>query len=342
MIPEASALEFGIYQKSNSVLIYMNSNNMAMNKIRRILMIILLIVITVNQATTSESAPENAPLPVKQRELKILTWNIYMLPFCSKLHGNCKRAGFIAQKIAGFNNDIIIFEEAFDYQARKILRYELKGEYPFMYGPANDSGFSFKTNSGIWILSRIPLRQLEQIEFKNRFGIDAFARKGAVLFEGEWQGQSFQLLGTHLQANSPDSVRSGQCREIADKLLNKYVRPEVPQIVCGDFNIEFDDKVNYSNMLKVLDAENGSLQGELQSSYDEVDNKLAQKENGRKSLIDYILVRKAKVIRNIERKVFVLKERTRDIFSDLSDHYGIEANIYFDYPSTLAFSLLYQ
>lgn len=301
-------------------------------------MIILLIVIAVNQANTSESKP----LPAKQRELKILTWNIYMLPFCSQLHQNCKRAGAIAQKIAGYNNDIIVFEEAFDYQARKILRSQLKQEYPFMYGPANDSKFSFKTNSGIWILSKIPLRQLEQIEFKNRFGIDAFARKGAVLFEGEWQGQSFQLLGTHLQANSPDSVRSGQCREIADKLLKKFARPEIPQIVCGDFNIEFEDQVSYKNMLTLLDAENGILQGEVQSSYDEIDNKLAQKENGRKSLIDYILVRNAKAIRNIVRQVFVLKESKEDIFSDLSDHYGIEAFVHFDNPSSLALSLLHQ
>ena len=304
----------------------------------RILLTICLIVITVNQANTCESAHESSSLPAKQSELKILTWNIYMLPFCSELHGNCKRASAISQKIAGYNYDIIVFEEAFDYQARKILRYNLKGEYPFMYGPANDSKFSFKTNSGIWILSKIPLQQLEQIEFKNRFGIDAFARKGAVLFEGNWLGQSFQLLGTHLQANSPDSVRSGQCHEIADKLLKKYARPEIPQIVCGDFNIEFEDTVNYNNMLTLLDAQNGNLVGDQQSSFDEIDNKLAQKENGRKSLIDYILVRNAKVIRNIERKVFVLKERIQDNLFDLSDHYGIEANVNFDHTSTLALS----
>jgi sphingomyelin phosphodiesterase len=315
---------------------------MKMEMIKRLLLLFLMSGSAVNQANPSEYTPESTPLPSKKNELKILTWNIYMLPFCSELHANCKRADVIARKIAGYNNDIIVFEEAFDHQARKILRYQLKGEYPFMYGPANDSKFSFKTNSGIWILSKIPLRQLEQIEFKNRFGIDAFARKGAVLFEGEWQGQPFQLLGTHLQANSPDSVRRGQCHEIADKLLKKYARPEIPQIVCGDFNIEFEDKANYATMLTVLDAENGKLTGDVQSSFDEIDNQLAQKENGKKSLIDYILVRNAKAIRNIDRKVFVLKERSKDIFSDLSDHYGIEANVQFDYTSSLVLSFTHQ
>jgi len=309
-----------------------------MKKKISICLFFLLFVFAVNQSNSNKSAPMSSSLSGNQIELKILTWNIYMLPFCSELHLNCKRASFIAHKLAAYNNDIIVFEEAFDHQARKILRQKLKEEYPFMYGPANDSKFSFKTNSGIWILSKIPLRQLEQIEFKNRFGIDAFARKGAVLFEGEWHGQPFQLLGTHLQANSPDSIRSGQCREIATKLLKKYARSEIPQILCGDFNIEYDDKSNYRNMLTLLEAENGSLQGDLQSSYDEIDNKLAQKQNGKKSLIDYILVRNAKAIRNIERKVFVLKEYTKDNFSDLSDHYGIEAFVHFDNLSSLALS----
>jgi endonuclease/exonuclease/phosphatase family metal-dependent hydrolase len=271
-------------------------------------------------------------------QLKILTWNIYMLPFCSKMHQNCKRAMAIAREIPAYNYDIIVFEEAFDRRARKILRDQLKGYFPFIYGPANESSFSIRTNSGIWI----PLRQLEQIKFKNRFGIDALARKGAVLFEGEWQGQSFQLLGTHLQNNSPDSVRYGQCHEIAHKLLRKYAKSDIPQIVCGDFNIEFADKVNYSKMLNILDAENGSLKGDLQTSFDEVDNKLAKKDNGKKQLIDYVLVRNFKSIKYIERKVFVLKGCIKDIVSDLSDHYGIEARVNFSIPTRIAQSVPQQ
>jgi len=276
-----------------------------------------------------------------RHKLKILTWNIYMLPFCSKINKNYKRAMAIAQEIPGYAYDIIVFEEAFDHQARKILRNQLKAYYPFMYGPANKSSFSLRTNSGIWILSKIPLKQLEQIKFENRFGIDALARKGAVLFEGDWHGQPFQLLGTHLQNDSPDSVRYGQCHdEIADKLLKKYAGSDIPQIVCGDFNIEFAKRVNYAKMLKILDAENGSLTGDLQTSFDEVNNKLAQKENGEKQLIDYVLVRNPVAIKDIERQVIVLKGYVSDIFSDLSDHYGIEATINFSISTPLSLSLL--
>ena len=294
---------------------------------------------THNQLKACEPGPGLTVSGANNHKLKILTWNIYMLPFCSKIHKNCKRAMAIALEIPEYAYDIIIFEEAFDHQARKILRNQLKGYYPFMYGPANKSSFSFKTNSGIWILSKIPLQQLEQIEFKNRFGIDALARKGAVLYQGEWLGQPFQLLGTHLQNDSPDSVRYGQCHEIADKLSKKYTKPDIPQIVCGDFNIEFAERVNYVTMLKILDAENGSLKGDLQTSFDEVNNKLAQKENGEKQLIDYVLVRNLKAIKEIERQVFIIKGCFGEVVSDLSDHYGIEATVNFNISPPVSLSL---
>ena len=315
---------------------------MEISNITRPILILVLIVMTHNQLKAFEPVPGLTESVANKHKLKILTWNIYMLPFCSKIHQNCKRAMAIAQGIPGYAYDIIVFEEAFDHNVRKIIRNQLKDYYPFMYGPANKSTFSIKTNSGIWILSKIPFRQLEQIEFKNRFGINALARKGAVLFEGEWQGQSFQLIGTHLQNDSPDSVRYGQCREIADKLSKKYTKSDTPQIICGDFNIEFAEKVKYGKMLKILDAENGSLKGNLQTSFDEVNNNLAQKENGEKQLIDYVLVRNHDAIIDIERQVFVLKGCIRDIDSNLSDHYGIEATVNFCTPPPVSLSLLHK
>ena len=313
---------------------------MKINIIATPIFVLVLMVMTCNQLKACEPEPGLTLSGTNKHKLKILTWNIYLLPFCSKIHKNCKRAMAIAQQIPGYSYDIIVFEEAFDYQARKILSNRLKGYYPFMYGPANKSSFSMRTNSGIWILSKIPLKQLEQIEFKNRFGIDALARKGAVLFQGEWRGQPFQLLGTHLQNDSPDSVRYGQCHEIADKLLKKYAKSDIPQIVCGDFNIEFAERVNYGTMLKILDAENGILKGDLQTSFDGVNNKLAQKENGQMQLIDYVLVRNLKAIKDIQRQVFVIKGYAGDIVSDLSDHYGIEATVNFGTPPPVSLSLL--
>ena len=273
-------------------------------------------------------------------ELKILTWNIYMLPHCSWIHGNCNRARVIAEKLKLSDYYIIVFEEAFDYKARRILRRQLQKSYPFIYGPANESFFSIRTNSGIWILSKIPLKKIKEIEYKNRFGIDAMARKGAVMFEGEWNGRQFQLVGTHLQADSPDEVRREQCNEISVSLLKQFSKENVPQIVCGDFNIEMDDALNYHYMLSALDAENGQIDGDVHTSFDEIDNLLAKKQNGKKQLIDYVLVRNSRLIKNIQRRISVIREYHNNLFLELSDHYAIEATLNFE-PSNLVGALPY-
>lgn len=293
--------------------------------------LILFILIVINRDLNSENIPHTPALPVKNtKELKILNWNIYMLPHCNIIHKNKKRARAIADKLATMDYDIIVFQEAFDYRARKILRQSLSPKYPYIYGPANESFFSLRTNSGLWILSKTPLTQLKEIEYKNRFGIDAMARKGAVMFQGNWFGNSFQIVATHLQADSPDEIRRQQCNEIATELLNKFSVNNIPQFVCGDFNIEMTDTENYHFMLSSLNAENGHLEGDIHFSYDEIDNRLAWKERGKKQLIDYILIRNhARKVVSVKRRISVLKNIIDSRMDDLSDHYGIEAQVSF-------------
>ena len=310
------------------------------NILNRFISILIVMLFFSTQVTPDNAIPLFPSSGLKKEKLKILTWNIYMLPFCSPVNGNNRRARAIAQELSKSDFDILVFEEAFDFVARKIIRKKLVSKFPFIYGPANESFWPFRTNSGIWILSKIPLRKLEEIEFESRCGIDALARKGAVLFEGAWQGQNFQLLGTHLQADSPDEIRRLQCREISLKLLKKYISSNTPQIVCGDFNIDRDDQENYHFMLTVLDAGNGGLDGNLQASYDEVDNDIAKCTNGRRRLIDYFLLRNAECIKDIERKVIAIKHYKNNVLSNLSDHYGIEAIIRFEQPENKALSHL--
>jgi hypothetical protein len=87
----------------------------------KLISIITLMTLTASQAKACEQAPEYSNPPAIKRELRILTWNIYMLPFCSEIHGNIKRAKAIAQQISGYDYDIIVFEEAFDHQPGKSL-----------------------------------------------------------------------------------------------------------------------------------------------------------------------------------------------------------------------------
>src|SRR4051794_1206855 len=73
-------------------------------------------------------------------KIKILSWNIYMLPgvFGS---GNVLRAEAIGTVLSSGNYDVIVFQEAFDQRARRVISRLLKETYPYQVGPANQKLF---------------------------------------------------------------------------------------------------------------------------------------------------------------------------------------------------------
>jgi len=296
--------------------------------IKILFFILLLMMLSTSYANSQEQLLENTV--VNSESLKILSWNIYMLPYISLFNRNADRARVIADKLQHSDCQIIVFQEAFSTKCRSILSKRLAKAYPFQYGPANKCMLPFRTSSGLWVVSKIPLTQLGKIKFSISKGFDMIARKGAVLFEGDFHGAKFQLLTTHLQADNSHLVRESQCSEIKEHLLNQYFNPNIPQIICGDFNIDMDDHTNYKQMLHILEASNGEITGDTKFTYDEVDNTLVKNALGKKKVIDYILVRNDQFIHQIERSVKTFYEKIGKRPSNLSDHYAMEAVINFN------------
>jgi len=280
-------------------------------------------------SVSGDGTPASPPSG-QDRELRILTWNIYMLPgFLPKRQ--VERAEVIADSVAGSGYDILVFQEAFNHGAVRVIRSRLGSAYPYMYGPFNRGGSPVRFSSGVWVLSRIPLRLVGTIEFGSAKSFDRAARKGAALLEGEWNGRAFQLLGTHLQADDHPSVREAQFRELSTGLLLPFKREGVPQIICGDMNTESTREEEYRSMLEELCAEDGRIEGPQKTSYDARSNRLADKvwENTC-STVDYVLLRlNGALIRSVKRSIRVFKCPGRKGDLDLSDHYGVACTLYF-------------
>ena len=176
--------------------------------------------------------PAPVPLPVDPARVKVLTWNIWMMPwFTFQSPHNRERAAVIAQELLKLDLDILCFQKAFDSGARDVLWEALRTRFPNQYGPAN-SGFSLKVNSGVWILSRMPLTELGEIQFRDCAGIECFSRKGAMLLHGEFEGHPFQIAATHLQGESGNEfteanqqIRNKQMMQIRDDLLARHPEP---------------------------------------------------------------------------------------------------------------------
>ena len=290
----------------------------------------LIPLISILSMTTSPEPPTG---------LKILSWNIGMLPVVDIFVNSDERTKSIASVLDSGNYDIIVFQEAFTSRSRKILRKYLQDRYPYAYGPVNSSKLSFKVNSGLWILSKIPLELKKEIEFTDSEGLDCLARKGAALFEGIFGYIRFHLVATHLQDDDyPQHIREKQFAEIYELLLSPFSEAGTPQIICGDLNTDEKNTEYYRDMLCRLDAEDGAISGNVKITFDDRSGDRFQSSHGNPRLIDYVLTRNSEFIQWIDRKVAVLESRWGKGEEYLSDHHGIEAVIKFktsDYLSTI-------
>jgi len=258
-------------------------------------------------------------------ELKILSWNIYMLPPLIFFNGKRKRARAIGQLLANSDYDVIVFQEAFHHGARRKLKRWLKETYPYRVGPANIRYVSLRASSGVWILSKIPIKKVEAICFKDRSGFDnRMARKGALMIEGEKNGQPFQVIGTHLNAGGTPEVRLNQVRAIRDELMLPFQQKNIPQIICGDFNIEKGTDT-YDEMMKILEAEDGKLHSDLNATYGPNNDMNKSKRGG---IIDYIFYKNnGKKTASTIRKIPKIQYQWHKNHKDLADHNPVEIKI---------------
>ena len=76
--------------------------------------------------------------------LKVLSWNIYMLPPLAKFTGKQRRARKIGELLKNSDFDIFVFQEAFHGAARRKIWRRLKDNFPYKLGPANRRWYSLK------------------------------------------------------------------------------------------------------------------------------------------------------------------------------------------------------
>ena len=264
-----------------------------------------------------------------ESQVRILSWNIAMLPALDFVQSGVNRAEGIGSALQKQDYDMIVFQEAFSSAARQTIYKKIRKLYPYAYGPAN-AGISMKINSGVWIVSQVPLKIIKEYKYSGCQGFDCLSRKGAILLEGTFQGQQFQVIGTHLESDDSDLwVREKQLQELFDSIISPYSNREIPQIICGDFNIDRDLSEQYMNMLKILQCDDGNLLGNERITFGFPLNADTTVVLEKPRQLDYILTKNSGILGLISRKVSVIKESFATGTGHLSDHYGIEAIIQF-------------
>lgn len=270
-----------------------------------------------------------------RRPIKVLTWNIYMRPHSITFDGQFRRAKAIGELLKTKDYDIILFQEAFGKTSRKKLRKALAGEFPFEVEPKNRK----KTvNNGLWILSKHEIINSEFIFFDGCLVSDCQAAKGAVFIEVEINGQVYQIINTHVQAEDGKEfalVRVDQFKTITE-LLDKNQKHEVPQFILGDLNTAKSVEVEYEGMITTLNATDGevSILGSTELSVDRpitwgcANNDLIKKKwKGQTYLLDYVLERKTGYPFKLRRELKTYTQQWSKRRKHLSDHYAISLTI---------------
>ncbi len=148
------------------------------------------------------------------------------------------RAPWIIEYLDKQDYDIIALEEIIDRKITEDLKAGLKTRYPHIVAPPSKSGIS-GTSGGILLASRIPLKYVAHIVYKNVAGVDRLAEKGCLMAEAERDGVRFQIAATHLQAGH-NEMKEKQIPEIWEGILKPNMQPGVPQFLVGDMNVASD------------------------------------------------------------------------------------------------------
>jgi endonuclease/exonuclease/phosphatase family metal-dependent hydrolase len=233
----------------------------------------------------------------------------------------------------------------FQPRARNIIRKALQNHYPHQTKVLNKKTLALKTNGGVMILSRHPIKRTEEIRYRQRQGIDRLARKGALLAEIEFRGRPLQIVGTHLQAFGTTAVMYAQYHQLHNELLKRFEQTQVPQIICGDFNTlknlppqlppsvtqsMIDRLARYPVMMSTLQAQDGELLGEQQFTIDRPFNDLCKTRKEYRLLIDYFLLKPNGLsLFEVSRQVRIVRQRWHKNHHDLSDHFALEAVLTF-------------
>ncbi|GAB4191201.1 MAG: hypothetical protein Tsb0015_12900 [Simkaniaceae bacterium] len=203
-----------------------------------------------------ESGIQSRPVSDK---LSMLTLNTCCLPYLqSLLFGGIRpwqdRMDSLVDIIRTANAEILCLQELFDQNASRQLYEKLKDDYKYFYINIDPKFFGFSPKcfglgSGLFVASKVPLKNPRYEPFKNR---SSFINRGYFLFTVEEESGRFgiNIINTHLDAYNDEkvkNVRSAQLAQIIGSFPNK--RNTYPLLVCGDLNIPFGTKEPAEDLL---------------------------------------------------------------------------------------------
>lgn len=204
------------------------------------------------------------PIIGSASELKILSWNLFMLPKPINFSLQQTRTKMMTEFLPQSGHDIYLFQEVFTAITKIKLSKAFTKTHPYQVQLLSDKKWPHFLDSGLMVISKYPIKVIGKDHFNKCTNTDCFAAKGVLLVEVTLPDQKkVQIATTHLQAwetQEAIDIRRLQLEQVKI-LLDKNLNPSVPQLLVGDLNINGFAPHEYSQALRVLGMDSSPLQG---------------------------------------------------------------------------------
>lgn len=265
-------------------------------------------------------------LPAQATELKVLSWNAFMLPKPIKNSNQGVRTRAIAEQLKGEDFDFIFLQEAFMSSFRRHVGGVLRSEYPHQYYLGNPKIIYPVFGSGVFLLGKHPFKVVDKVYFKKCASADCFAAKGAVLVESTLpEGKTVQFIVTHLQAKeSKGALRTAQLNQVKD-MLARNKRRGITQFLIGDLNIDSTEP-EFETGQETMGMKATDLTGPIDHT-----NVIEcyRKPSSEKEWIDHMWVSQDAPLRDSTLRVREYDYTHKGKTCPSSDHYAIEGHFLF-------------
>ena len=255
--------------------------------------------------------------------LKILSWNIQMLPNVyapfTKLvrKKQKKRIPEIIKYLKKSTYDVVVLQEVFDIQMKNKLKKQLIKSFPYIQLPIKKR-WGIKLSNGVMFLSKHPIELVDKVIFNVSKKSDRMAQKGCALVKLNYNGISFLIAGTHLDSKGQD-VRDKQYQLIRDKIIIPYQKDNINFLLAGDLNTE-QKSIAFDNMIQLFNLENSPLKEPNPYTFDGNNSWINYDSKG---WIDFVLHRLTLNIKVTDQYIIRPTMKYKNKVMDLADHYGI-------------------
>ena len=280
--------------------------------------------------------------------LDLLTFNVKLIPSYAKIfiephaspHGWWEREGWtdteripqIIDALKRSSADVIVLQELYREDARADVRAALETAGWTFTSPRLGNDW-LNEDSGLFVASKLPVRDLAFIEFDAKAGEDALSDKGMVRVSldvsDRFDFDTLVVVGAHLQSGyAHHAVRKRQLEQMA-ALLSGEVADHC--VAIGDFNVRGETQSagawvrgwEHARMLATLNARDlGARSGEPAYTWDALTNQsMTHPDDDERVRLDYVLGLGARLVGTAHAEPFEVGGR------HLSDHFGVRAHV---------------